>query len=224
MNQPAPPQPAPVYPTPGYAGASMPPPPGKKKTGLIALISVIVLVALVGGTLLTLGLTKSGPFAPPSANHQTTPTPTPTTPTIPAGFKLFTNRDKSFSIIYPQSWSHKNALSPNGTGEEFDGPSNQIVQALNGGKNDPSNTGSNDDAFCVVYGAITNPHTTVTIAGQKWTREECDSFGGVSHAVVESVVYKGNLYLLSYASDKGTFNSDRAKYFTPMEQSFKFLT
>jgi serine/threonine protein kinase len=226
MNRPALPQPAPAYPVPGYPGAPAQPSPTKKKNGLIALISAIVLVALVGGILLTLGLTKTGPFAPPGVTQQATPTPTPT-PTassIPAGFKLFTNRDKSFSIIYPQSWSSKSALSPNGVGEEFDGPANQIVQAVNGGQNNASNTGSNVDAFCVVYGGLPQGHSTVTIDGQKWTREECDSFGSVSHAVVEAVVYKGNLYLLSYAAPKNSFSSDRTKYFTPMEQSFTFLT
>jgi serine/threonine protein kinase len=215
--------PAPTYPAPGMPGAPGRPAPRSKKAGFLALVSAVALVVLLGGILLALGLTRTGPFAPPGANHQATPTPTPTTPTIPAGFKLYTNSDHSFSIIYPNGWSLKPALTVSGTGEQFTGPASQTVEVTNGGPNQPANTGPNDDAFCVVFGATTNPHTTVTIAGQQWTREECDGYGG-THAIVETVVYKGNLYLLSYASPKDSFNSNRSQYFTPMEQSFKFLT
>ncbi|HEY7350107.1 MAG TPA: serine/threonine-protein kinase [Ktedonobacterales bacterium] len=200
------------------------PPPRKKKTGLIALISALALVVLLGGMLLALGLTGNGPFGSLGANLQTTPTPT--TGPIPTGFKLYTHTDHSFSIIYPTAsgWSMKAAITVNGSGEEFDGPASQVVQVVNGGSAQSSDTGSNDDAFCVVFGATTNGHTTVTLAGQQWTREECDSFGGIAHAIVETIVYKGQLYLLSYASTTGSFDSNRRQYFTQMEQSFTFLT
>ena len=213
------PPPSPGYSAPAYPGAPKAGTPGNKKPGLVAVISAVVLVVLVGGILLTLGLTKTGPFAPSSANNRTTPT----TSTVPAGFKLFTNQDKTFSIIYPEKWSVKDPISISGVGKEFDGPANQVLQVSNGGSSQSSETGTSDDAFCLVFGATTNAHTTVTIDGQTWTREECDSYASISHAIVETVVYKGNLYLLSYAAPKDTFNSDRTRYFTPMEESFTFL-
>jgi hypothetical protein len=64
----------------------------------------------------------------------------------------------------------------------------------------------------------------VTVDGQQWTREECDSPALGLHAIVETVVYKGKLYLLSYTSSADTFSRNRSQFFTPMEQSFTFLT
>ncbi len=211
--------PAPVFPAPGTAKGS---PPRNRPTRLIALGSVIALVVVLGGILLTLGLTKSGPFAPGSANHQATPTPT--TATIPAGFKLYTNKDHSFSIIYPGSWSAQPAVTVNGSGEQFTGPANQTVQVVHGGATQSSDVGSSVDAFCLTFSLSTNSHTTATIAGQQWTREECDNPALSIHAIVEAIAYQGSLYLLSYASPSGAFNSNRSQYFTPMEQSFQFLS
>jgi serine/threonine protein kinase len=216
--------PAPVFPAPGFAGAPSSPAPRSRQSRLIALGSVVALVVVLGGVLLALGLTKTGPFAP-SANHQATPTPT--TPAIPAGFKLYTNKGQNFSIIYPGGWSVQPATTVNGSGEQFNGPANQVVQATHGGAAQASDLGSAVDAFCITFSFSptgTNGHTTVTVAGQQWTREECDNPTLSLHAIVEAIAYKGSLYLLSYASPAGAFNSNRSKYFTPMEQSFTFLS
>jgi hypothetical protein len=186
MHQPSPPS------APGYAGQSAPgtivkAPPANKRPGLIALVSAIALVVLLGGTLLTLGLTKSGPFAPPaSANRQTTPT----SASIPAGFKLFTNGNDHFSIIYPSGWDTQPTVTVTGSGEQFNGPASQTVQIIHGDSAQASDLGSSVDAFCLTFSFSTN----------------------------------GHLYLLSYASPTSAFNSNRSQYFTPMEQSFKFLT
>ncbi|HEU5368469.1 MAG TPA: serine/threonine-protein kinase, partial [Ktedonobacterales bacterium] len=195
--------PAPVFPAPGVSKG---PTPRNRQTRLIALGSVIALVVVLGGILLALGLTKSGPFAP-GANRQATPTPT--TVTIPAGFKLYTNKDQNFSIIYPGSWSAQPAVTVNGSGEQFSGPANQSVQVIHGGSTQPSDVGSSVDAFCLTFSLSTNGHTTATIAGQQWTREECDNPALGIHAIVEAIAYQGILYLLSYASPTGAFNSNR---------------
>ncbi len=209
-----PPLPAPGYPPPAA------PPPRNAKTRLIALVSAVALVALMGGTLLTLGLTKTGPFAP--RVNQATPTPTAT---APAGFKRYTNGDHSFSIIYPSSWRAKPAVTVNGSGEEFDGPASQVVQVIHGGAVQPSDIGNNDDAFCATFSFSTpNGHTTATVAGKQWTREECDNPVLSIHAIVEAIAYRGQLYMLSYASPTSSFSSNRSQYFTPMEQSFTFLS
>ncbi|HEX6778892.1 MAG TPA: hypothetical protein VF099_11865, partial [Ktedonobacterales bacterium] len=71
--------------------------------------------------------------------------------------------------------------------------------------------------------------TTVTLAGQQWTREDCAARNvpgaPTLKATVESVIYKGKLYTISYTSSPdATFAADRSKYYTPMEQSFAFRT
>ncbi|HLW02855.1 MAG TPA: protein kinase [Ktedonobacterales bacterium] len=211
---------------PAYAGQGAPAKPlsANKRPGRIALVSSIMLVALLGGTLLTLGLTKSGPFAPASANHQATPTPT--SAPVPAGFKLFTNGNDNFSVIYPSGWDAQPAVTVTGSGEQFNGPAKQTVQVVHGGAAQPSDTGSSVDAFCTTFSfsPVNNGHTTTTLAGQQWTREECDNPTLGLHAIVEAVAYKGHLYLFSYASPTSAFNNNRRQYFSPMEQSFKFLT
>ncbi len=214
--------PAPGYTAPAMPGAPIKPATGSTKNGLIALVSAIVLVALLGGILLTLGLTRSGPFASASANHQATPTPT--SAPIPAGFKLYIHKDHSFSIIYPGSWSLGPAATVSGSGEQFTGPAHQTVQIVHGGSTQTSDLGTSVDAFCLTFALTTNAHTTVTLAGQQWTREECNNATLGIHAIVEAAAYKGTLYLLSYASPTSAFNNNRSQYFTPMEQSFKFLT
>jgi hypothetical protein len=213
--------PAPVFPAPGMLKG---PAPRSRPTRLIALGSVIALVVVLGGILLTLGLTRTGPFAPGSANHQATPTPT--TAAIPAGFKLYTNKDHSFSIVYPGGWDAQPAVTVNGSGEQFSGPASQTVQVVHGAAAQASDVGTSVDAFCTTFSFIpaSGNHTTTTLAGQQWTREECDNPALSIHAIVEAVAYKGTLYLLSYASPTGAFNSNRSRYFTPMEQSFTFLS
>ncbi|HEY7356565.1 MAG TPA: protein kinase, partial [Ktedonobacterales bacterium] len=159
--------PAPVFPAPGMPKG---PAPRNRQTRLIALGSVIALVVVLSGILLTLGLTRTGPFAPGSANHQATPTPT--TATIPAGFKLYTNKDHSFSIIYPGGWSTQPpSITVSGSGEQFNGPASQVVQATHGGAAQASDVGTSVDAFCATFSFSTNGHTSATIAGQQWTRE-----------------------------------------------------
>jgi len=201
------------------AGAPGKPAPWQNKRSLIALISIVALVVLLGASLLTLGLTHTGPFAAPVAQDQATPTAA----SIPPGFKLYTNSDHSFRLIYPDSWSMKASLNLSGTGVQFNGPSSLVALATNGGSSQPGNDGPNADAFCATFGGTINPRTTVTIAGQKWTQEQCDSFASVSHALVETIIYKGDLYLLSFAAPPDTFANNLKQYFTPMENSFTFL-
>ncbi len=222
----APPSAAPLQPAPAYAPPAPPaapttPPPRKRKNRLITLLSAATLLALLGSLLLTLALTRTGPFASSDINQQTTPTPTAA---LPPGFNLYTHSDHSFRIIYPKDWQAKPATTVSGSGEQFTGPADQVVQVVNGGNGQPEDVGSSIDAFCVTFSfGPASPHTSITLAGQQWTREECDNPLGL-HAIAEATLYKGHLYLISFASPSDSFNSNRAKYFTPMEQGFAFLS
>ncbi len=198
------------------------PPIRKRRTGLIATTMVVVALLLVLGSLAATGLAGRGPLGFLGSKPTATATAQATaTPTVPAGFKRYVNPDHTFSLIYPANWSATRYIQ--GTGEQFEGPGSQVVIVTNGGANTPDHASSNADAFCVVYSGHPSPHKTVIISGQQWIQEECDHFTGTAHAVVATIVYKGNLYLLSYAAPKSSFASNNRQYFTPMEHSFTFL-
>jgi hypothetical protein len=196
-------------------------PPRKRRGGLFALIAIIVVVALIVGVVGVLALThKSGSTSTSNTNSSSTPTTAATpTPSVPSGFQKFSN--SQYSIAYPGSWSAK--ASSSGTGEQFTGPDAQVFQVdltpnASSGEEAAFNTG-----FCGVLnskGGATTP-TAITIGGQTWQQLDCKD-DGTLHAVVESVVYKGTLYSLSYLSTSLTFDSDKTQYYGPMEQSFAF--
>jgi uncharacterized protein (DUF2345 family) len=65
----------------------------------------------------------------------------------------------------------------------------------------------------------------VSLAGQTWTRGDCDAgTQSTTDLVVEMVVYKGQVYTMDYESPAATFQADKNAYYTPMEQSFTFLS
>jgi hypothetical protein len=69
------------------------------------------------------------------------------------------------------------------------------------------------------------PTQPVSLAGHTWTRGNCDAgTQSTTELVVEMVVYKGQVYTIDYQSPSATFQADQNTYYTPMEQSFTFLT
>jgi hypothetical protein len=212
-------------PPPGYLGGPGVPPKKKSRAGLIIGIVVVLLIIIIGGIVavaLLGGKKNSGPTSNATATVAATATPVATaTPSIPAGFQQFTSPDNTFSIVYPSDWTKDS--SSEGTGAQFVGTAGQIFIVTNGGagQGDPA---TNDAAFCGALGGPPSAPKQVTISGQQWTQEECDNSSGTQHAAVDSVSYKGNLYLIAYASPKATYASDNTKYYQPMEQSFQFLS
>jgi serine/threonine protein kinase len=201
-----------------YLGGPMPPAPKHRRTGLIIMLGLLALVLVVGGIGLALVKVLQPGSSASTGHHAPTPTPT-----IPPGFRLYTDPNHTFRIIYPSSWQQQ--PSPLGSdGMEFDGPRSQMFTAINEGSAQPGDVGATNDNFCTGYSGATNPQTTVTIGGQRWSQEACDAFLGLGHGVSESIVYKGNLYLLVYTDEPESFNSDNTQYFARMEQSFTFLT
>jgi hypothetical protein len=191
---------------------------------LIIGIVVVLLILIIGGigAVFLLGGKKNNNGSTSTPTVAATATTAATaTPAIPAGFQQFTSPDNSFSIDYPSSWT--NDSSTEGTGAQFTGPAGQVFIVTNGGagQGDPA---TNDAAFCQGVGGPASAPTQITIGGQQWTQEECDNSSGTVHAVVDSVTYKGDLYLMAYASPKVTFPADKTQYYSPMEQSFRFLS
>ncbi len=231
------PPPQPGYgapPQPGYGGPPQPgygaPPPGygappkKRNTGLIVIISVIVLIVLAGGTVGAIALLgKKGNTTTNQGSGTPTATsilPTPTQPAVPTGFQTYTGSD--FSIAYPADWQKSNDTS-GGSGVAFIGPTGEDFTIVNLGAS-PLSPADIADAFCMGVGSTTAGPTTVTIGGQQWTREECANSDGTVKAVAEAIIHNGQGYLIGYASPTATFDSDQTQYFTPMEQSFTFLS
>jgi len=203
----------------------MAPQPRKGRGGLIAIIIVIVVIVLIIGVVAAVALGGKKSSGNTGNNSSSTPTVAATpTPSVPSGFQKLTETD--FSIDYPGTWQHSGSTG-NAT---FIGPEGQtfLILSLPDSGTSPAEL---DAAFCSGtgttgggsgFGGAPSAPTTVTISGQSWTREECDNSDGTLHAVVESVVYQGNDYLIAYDSTKLTFDSDKTQYFTPMEQSFAF--
>ena len=219
MQTPAPPGP---FPPPG-PGAGQPPPARKRQKWLVAAVSIGVLVVVLGGLLAT-GFTGHGPLAAlgATATARATPRPTATaTPAVPAGFKPYENADHTFRLDYPASWSQQAYLI--GTGKQFQGPGSENIVVTNGGANQSGNAGPNADSYCLGFSGQTHPQKQVSIDGKTWVQEECDDFTGLSHSQVNSIVYKGNLYLFIFTTPKGSFTKAEAQYFLTVQSSFMFL-
>jgi hypothetical protein len=223
----------PGYWPPGAPGwPEAPAPPKRQKGPLIAILSLIVLVVLLGGGLFFVLLGRGfspGQSSSPTQAPTATALPTATaTPSAPPGYQFFTNSMKTFSIDYPLGWSESKAPASAGDGGEFEGPEAQTFLATDGGAivGDPAVF---DDAFCEGvngnggFGGKPTAPKQVVVAGQTWTEEECTNSAN-AHAAVETIIYKGHSFIIAYASLSGSFAINRSQYFSVMEQSFNFLT
>ncbi len=207
------------------------PQPKKSRTGLIVGILIAVLIIGGLGSVAALGFAGKGPLkslgSTPTPAATATPKATPTspatpTPNIPPGFQAFTSADNSFSLAYPGDWQKSDATQ--GTGGQFIGPQQQLfLVARLACAGSPTDF---DNGFCGSsgFGGTGSTPQNVTVGGQSWTQEECDNSDGSGHAVVESVVYKGGFYYIAYVSDAASFAQNKTSFFTPMEQTFQFLT
>ncbi len=165
----------------------------------------------------------------------TTPTPTPTntppaapntgpTPVTPAGFTLYTSADHAFQIAYPAGWK----ILGDKTHIQFTGPG-QLFEVIERDSKPGEKPAETVNAYCQLLqsGVAANPVRTsiVKLAGQDWTRANCDA-GAHNPAiilVVEVVIYQGATYQIDYMSPIVTFAQDNRRYYTPMERTFWFL-
>lgn len=191
----------------------------KRRVGLMALLAILVLALVLSAGLVALGFGGKGPFA--TLGKHLAPTAT-ATPSSPPGFSLYINIDHSFKVIYPTSW--QKSPSTSGTGIDFEGPASSSFIATNLGTNqgDPV---TSDGAFCALLSGSPGSPRNVTVGGQRWTQETCDSlpiFGNL-HAVVETITYKGFTYMIAYSATHADFGNDTTHFFSRMERSFTFL-
>jgi tetratricopeptide (TPR) repeat protein len=162
---------------------------------------------------------------PPGSGTIALPTSPPTqAATARAGFQTFTSSDNSFRLVYPGEWQLQADLD--GTGATFTSPDKQhvfTVRATNPGTA-PADPAAVVVAACSKAGGVLSSLRTVWISGQPWKQMNCDASGGSSHLAAQAVLYQGKVFFMSYASPKGSFESTARQFFTPMEQSFQFLS
>lgn len=216
---------APGYLPPGFPGQIEEPAPEKRHNAFaITFLSIVTLLVVVGAGLLVAGVNGKGPFAKPGSQ---TSLPT-TTPGVPAGYSVFTNSTKTFQIAYPSSWQATNTTQDLGSGGTFQTAYKVfLVTDAGAGSVDPAQL---DTVFCQGkdgksgFGGSPSAPKQVTLGDQNWTEEECDNATNQAYAAVETIIYHGHVYLISYASPKAAFSSDRGQYYSLIEQTFKFLT
>jgi hypothetical protein len=191
---------------------------------LFALLLMLPALAACGGTPAATGPRSQAATTPSAAT--TTPTATPA-PTPPAGFVFFISPDHTFQIAYPAEWQVV-TLSGTPATFEFRG-AGQVFDVSELGASPTGTPAEIDNAYCQQWqkGIAQNPVRTssVTLAGQTWTRANCDA--GVAGAavviIVEVVNYQGGFYQLAYTSPVVEFKKDNATYYSKMERSFQFL-
>jgi hypothetical protein len=140
-----------------------------------------------------------------------------------------TYKNELFSVHYPSAWQE--ADSPgNAFFSIFTNPSLpleqfQVIQSGPAGQAYPSVEDA-DDSLCGLYGGPTGATTHLTISSQQWTREICAKVDNPLNptGLVETVIYKGKFYTIAYGAPQASFDKDWPTIFTPMEQSFTFLS
>ena len=209
MNNPQQAMGIPQPPQPGFGGPLAPgAPPRKRHTGLIVLILVVLLVALGGAAAVGFFVFKLG--------NSTASTPT----CALSGYTAFTSPDHSFCLVYPNGWQVASALK--GSGAQLSGPAHQVFTVANIGAFSAT-LQDYDIGFCNSLGGKSSEMVSVTIQGQAWTQIHCATDAGNGRVIIEAVIYKGSLYHMSYGSPVASFQSDLSQFFTPMEQSFRFI-
>lgn len=207
---------------PGVDPSLHAPPLRNRSTGMTALVTVILLAVIGGG--IAAGVILTGGAHP--SQHAPGSSSSP-----PSGYQSFTNSDNTFRIAYPADWVQSAAA--HGTGATFKGPDGQtfIVSNVGGPQNYPANFTPTrfDDDVCTSnegfdgFGGTAGTTQTVSLGGQVWTQEACDSGDGTVHVIVDTILYQNTFFTMVYYSAPSTFDSNRGMYFSPMEQSFGFL-
>ena len=188
----------------------------------LALVCVLLLVlAACGGTTAA----SPSPTATPPANPSPTTQPTKTPA---ANFTVYTSPDHTYRVSYPTGWQEQTVEGNSGK-VSFTGPDNQEFEV-----NDHASTPGGDPAQLITdYCQAVQPDqaashvvgTPVVLDGQTWLKAQCGAAAQpATILIVEVVTYKGAVYQIDYAAPGASFQADDTTFYTPMEQSFQFLS
>jgi hypothetical protein len=140
------------------------------------------------------------------------------TPGVPSGFEQFSASD--FRLNYPSDWKVTGAKEFAG---EFTGPGGQDFFVLIYSNGHTTQIPPLLGNMCDYFGSQIDSARSVTIGGQQWQQEVCGE-NGIANSTVEAVVYKSKLFSIAYFSPpKSDFSSDKARFYSVMEQSFAFV-
>ncbi|HLV97797.1 MAG TPA: hypothetical protein VKT82_03880 [Ktedonobacterales bacterium] len=189
----------------------------RHRIGFVSLFACLLALAACGST--------------PASNAPSTPTPTAATQPTPTNtpspsLTVYTSPDHKYQISYPIGWQQQTA-DGNPAKSSFTGPGNQNFEVTDNAGIPGGSPASYVNGYCNAIAMIAGniQTTTVTIAGQTWTKGNCDAGTNSSTVlIVEVVIYKGAVYQIDYGSSAANEQADDATYYAPMEQSFKFLT
>jgi hypothetical protein len=188
----------------------------RKQVRFLPLLVCVMALAACGGT------AANSSSSTPTPTAQPTPTNTPA-----ASLTVYTSPDGKYQISYPAGWQQQTADGNPGR-SSFMGPDSQYFEVTDNGGVPGSDPVDLVNGYCHAIqadqAAATVQTTTVTLAGQTWTKGDCDAGTQSStDLVVEVVEYNGVVYQMDYASSLANFQADADAFYTPMEQSFKFL-
>ncbi|HEY7123544.1 MAG TPA: PsbP-related protein [Ktedonobacterales bacterium] len=189
----------------------------RHRAGFVPLFACLLALAACGSA--------SNPSSAPTAT--TAPQPTATN-TPAASVTVYTSPTNTYQISYPTGWQQQTADGNPGK-SAFTGPDNQTFEVSDNAGIAGSDPADLVNGYCqaIQPGQAANPvqTTTVSLAGQTWTKGDCDEgTQSPTELVVEVVIYKGAVYQIDYASSTANFQTDFSAYYSAMEQSFKFLT
>jgi hypothetical protein len=192
---------------------------------MYVLGSVLVVLVILGCDAADTSTSSSAtatPCAPPGTPCPPTATPPPptATPSIPSGFQKY-SQDPNWTIGYPVNWAvagQKNGVS----GVNFTGTTDQFFDLTYG----PSDRKASEaiTSACQDTKGATTPSTTISLGGQNWAQIMCTYSGGAPPLTVEAINYKGLLYIIIFGWSGAPDGADVGNYFSPMEQTFQFLT
>ncbi|HLZ21189.1 MAG TPA: hypothetical protein VKQ30_03605 [Ktedonobacterales bacterium] len=225
-GQPMPSAPAP-YP---YPGAGMPPPPRRQNnTVVIGAIAALVIIVVAAGIAFALSQRPTGLSVAGSTPTATTPPTATTAPTATIGTSAnqvqFTDPNNFYSIGVPSEWTQTNKSSGSATEEVFQDPqtgARAAVAYLSGTQSGQTT----DDQFLGGVGNISNKQspTTITQAGETWTKEEADTTasGQTVHIAVLATTHGGKTVVVAFFASADSFDTTSTTVFEPMFASFQF--
>ncbi|HEU5368234.1 MAG TPA: PsbP-related protein, partial [Ktedonobacterales bacterium] len=182
-----------------------------------------VLLSMCLLVLAACGSTPSTSNSSATTVTQSTPTSTPAT-----GMTVYTSPDHTYQISYPTGWQEQ-TMDGNPGKVSFTGPNNQNFEVSDNAGIPGTDPATLITGYCQAVqqsqGSGQVMGTPVVLDGQTWFKAQCGADAQpVNVLIVEVVLYKGAFYQIDYASSGADFQADDNTFFTPMEQSFKFLT
>ena len=209
-------------------------------TIVAALLAAVALIAIVGALAASAGSKK----AIATATATTRATARPTSPSLPAGYTLYTDESGLYAIGYPHDWSITPVNDARFSISEFAQPNLGATMEIERVSllGTPLSAATAQPLFTRVFqgfaqtlasGNVAGSQSGVSqvkLAGNTWLEEGGDityTVGGEqmsTHVVVDIISHHGQAVLVArIASVGGDYSALNTQYFAPMLETFRFL-